>query len=751
MRFQHLLNFPCAGKAFCLLLVVTLCASCSTDPQPGAKSRDSNAASRAEPVSGHDRMVNLLEQMRAYSLVADEYFQTQTLQNAISVLEHQSSQLKPEELLQLHLEAAIDCRRLGMHREGIEHLAEAKRIYFGNPAFRNDEFEKELLFETALSWLRLGETENCVYCRTGESCILPIQNLGIHTEQTGSKEAIKSLLELLERDPENLSAQWLLNVASMTVGSYPLGVPEQFRVDPATFTSRTEFPRFRDVAKSVGVSTLSCGGGAVAEDFDGDGLIDLLTSTWDPGGQIRYFKNTGDGHFADLTEESGLTGILGGINMVPGDYDNDGLTDVYVMRGAWLPSNSPQPNSLLRNLGEGKFRDVTFDVGLEIAQSATSAAGWCDFDNDGDLDLYVPNEGPPAHLFRNDGEQGFRDIAKAAGVENLGFAKAVAWGDYDGDRWPDLYVSNLEGPNRLYHNEGNGTFRDVAPTLEVTGPNLSFPAWFWDVNNDGLLDLYVASYQVGVELIAAEMLGKPVESERDRLYLGVGGGRFQDAAKEFGLTQVTQPMGSNFGDLDNDGFPDFYLGTGYPGFQGLMPNLMFLNRSGERFENVTYPGGFGHLQKGHGTAFADFDNDGDQDVFQQMGGAYPSDAFTDVLYENPGFGRHWLRIKLIGQQSNRSAIGARIKVVIDEEGTERTIYKWVNSGGSFGASPLTPQIGLGNASRIVTLEIDWPTSGTTQEFYDVPLDRYLILSEGEEAFELQPLQTFEFSSEDGSS
>ena len=127
-------------------------------------------------------------------------------------------------------------------------------------------------------------------------------------------------------------------------------------------------------------------------------------------------------------------------------------------------------------------------------------------------------------------------------------------------------------------------------------------------------------------------------------------------------------MGANFGDLDNDGWLDFYLGTGYPDYEGLIPNVMYRNRGGTGFADVTTAGGFGHLQKGHGVSFADLDNDGDQDVFEQMGGAYPGDGFADVLFENPGFGNHWIAVKLVGARSNRSAIGARIRVEIVERG-----------------------------------------------------------------------------------
>jgi hypothetical protein len=165
-----------------------------------------------------------------------------------------------------------------------------------------------------------------------------------------------------------------------------------------------------------------------------------------------------------------------------------------------------------------------------------------------------------------------------------------------------------------------------------------------------------------------------------------------------------------------------------------MPNLMYHNRGGKSFADVTTAGGFGNLQKGHAVLFADLDRDGDQDVFEQMGGALAGDKFHDALYLNPGFGNRWLALELIGVRSNRSAIGARIRIDVKEKGVTRSIYKWVNSGGSFGASPLEQTVGLGKAERIESLEVYWPTSDVTQTFTDVPLNGSLRLREDWDRF-----------------
>jgi len=213
---------------------------------------------------------------------------------------------------------------------------------------------------------------------------------------------------------------------------------------------------------------------------------------------------------------------------------------------------------------------------------------------------------------------------------------------------------------------------------------------------------------------------------------------------QWGLTDVTLHMGANFGDLDNDGYLDFYLGTGYPYYEGLMPNVMFRNRAGGGMDDVTTAGGLGHLQKGHGIAFADLDNDGDQDIYAQMGGAFGGDAAGNALYENPGFGNHWIKVKLIGVRSNRAAIGARIRVDIVEDGQPRSIYRWVNNGGSFGVNPLRREIGLGQAERIELLEVYWPTSDETQQFRDLDVDQWIEITEGEPTHRRLPQQQMSF-------
>jgi len=358
----------------------------------------------------------------------------------------------------------------------------------------------------------------------------------------------------------------------------------------------------------------------------------------------------------------------------------------------------------------------------------THSAAWADYDNDGWVDLYVGHERTPSQLFRNKGDGTFEDVSSRAGVGHVAFTKGVVWGDYDDDGFPDLYVSNYEADNFLYHNRGDGTFEEVAKRLGVEQPRWSFPTWFWDYDNDGRLDLFVASYTFAGGEWVRPYLGLPRVGESMKLYLNAGKGAFVDATVEAGLDRAVAAMGANFGDVDNDGFLDFYLGTGAPTYAAVMPNLLYRNRGGKSFVDVSTSSGTGHLQKGHGVSFVDLDNDGDQDLFATLGGAVPGDAYNSVLFANPGNVNDWLSIKLVGVKTNRAAIGAKITVTL-ADGSIR--FREVSSGGSFGASPLTQHVGLGKGARIASVEVVWPASKTRQRFTSVAVNQFLEIKEGE--------------------
>ena len=704
---------------------------------------------------GHQKMLNFLADIARRAPEEHRYVgdgRVHEMRQTIAGLPAGTPSLKKAQLLYALADAEL---KIGDEEQAIARFKSALETFEGAKAQVRPDVAAGMLiemdFSLGIAYMRLGETQNCCLRNTPDSCILPIRGSGIHTNTEGSSKAAHHFERVLRATRPAMyihqRALWLLNIAHMTLGTFPDGVPEEFRLRPESFESAEKFPRFKNVSAKLGVDTFSLAGGVVADDFDNDGDIDLLVSSWHTSGQIRYFKNAGDGIFEDRTEAANLTGIVGGLNLVQADYDNDGRLDALVLRGAWLDDKGHHPNSLLRNIGadgNAVFADVTFESGLGERHFPTQTAAWADLDRDGDLDLYIGNESTPkrkppvpSQLFRNNGDGTFTDIAPSAGVTNGRYAKAVVWGDYDADGFPDLYVSNFDGANRLYHNKGNGTFEDVAAELGVTGPRQSFPAWFWDYDNDGHLDLYVSAYGAEIADFAVLHSGRPIKKETAALYRGDGKGGFENVTAAAKLTAPSAPMGSNFGDLDNDGFLDFYLGTGYTAIFQLMPNVMYHNRGGKSFADVTIPGGFGHLQKGHAIAFADFDNDGDQDVFEQMGGAFLADKFHDALYENPGPAGKWIALQLVGVDSNRSAIGARIRVVVSTADGPRSIYRHVNSGGSFGANPLRQAIGLGDATKIEKIEVTWPRSGEIQVVEGLVPGKIFTITEGKPAAVLQ--------------
>ncbi|MFK8111368.1 MAG: FG-GAP-like repeat-containing protein [Rubripirellula sp.] len=705
----------------------------------------------AQPISevaareSHQQMIDLLKRVAKRELHSNEYF------NSVSLLESSKRALLDAttrgdlvQELENHKAVGLHELNIGNSAEACKHLSAAcdlmPKVTASKLASISPAAKADLLLKCGIAYLRLGEDENCVHCTDGKSCILPIEKDAIHKKRAGSENAMKYFKQVLEVDPRNAESAWLLNVAAMTLGEYPDEVPKDYLISESRFESKASFPRFPNISAELGLDTLSHAGGVIADDFDGDDLLDVLVSSWNPGGPLRLFRNQGDGQFVDVSEDANLEGITGGLNTVHADYDNDGDLDVYVLRGAWLSADvGRHPNSLLQNDGAGRFTDVTFAVGLGEIHHPTQTAAWGDYDNDGDLDLYVGNEKTLCQLYRND-EGRFVDVAEQAGVQNSrGFAKAVCWGDFDGDRWLDLYVSNLGQDNLLFQNNRDGTFKEVAKRKGVAKPIDSFASWFWDYNNDGHLDLFVGSYSVGVRYVALDYLGLGTVTEKDCLYEGDGKGGFDEVGSSRGLVGVTQPMGCNYGDLDNDGYLDFYLGTGYPGYDGLMPNVMYRNREGKAFDDVTYAGGFGHLQKGHGIAFADFDHDGDQDVFAELGGAFQGDAFHNALFQNPGFENHWIKVRLVGKQSNRCALGAQLKVTLGDPGAERHLHRRVSAGSSFGGNPLRQEIGLGNATVVRELEVYWPVSDITQTFKNLDVDQFIVITEGESQWRKVPM------------
>ena len=507
----------------------------------------------------------------------------------------------------------------------------------------------------------------------------------------------------------------------------------------------------------MNINTIGLSGGSCVDDFNNDGFLDIIASSWGVYDQVKVFFNNGDGTFRDQTKNSGLKGITGGLNMIHADYDNDGFKDVLILRGAWFADSGKVPNSLLKNNGDGTFSDVTIEVGL-LSQYPTQAATWNDFNNDGWLDLFIGNESSqnidaPCEFFINN-KGTFENITEKTGLSHIrGVVKGVTSGDVNNDGWQDIYVSVLGQDNKLFINNGTATiqFKEVTQAANVQKPFESFPTWIWDFNNDGHLDIFAASYNIttqkAAEKLAACYMGKTCDEFTPNIYKNNGDGTFTEQSKQMGISEPMFAMGSNFGDLDNDGFLDFYIGTGAPSYTSIVPNKMYRNNKGKTFQDVTTSGRFGHIQKGHAVSFGDFDNDGDQDIFHVLGGAYEGDVFGDAFFENPiGNKKNWITIVLEGTNSNRDAIGARIKITTRQKnGKEQIFHNVVSTGGSFGASSLQQEIGINNAVSIKSIEIKWPNAVQSTEVYnDVEINRFVKIIEGNQTVEYLEKSSFSF-------
>ena len=701
----------------------------------------------------HEEMITILKSVRTKSATARNQFMPEAkiaYMDSLLNLPHSS----PGEIAFCKYLKANVLLEIGQEEEAIALLESIVGTI--NP-YQAEKVNKDL----ALAYLRQGERSNCIANHASASCLLPIRGLGIHQNRSGSERAIELYEEILKHDPDDLESRWLLNIAYMTLGEYPAKVPDQFILPNMEGDTTHRVNAFEDIAADLKLDMNTRAGGSITEDFNNDGYLDIITCGWGLDDSILYFINKTDGTFQNVSASAGLQGISGGLNIMQTDYNNDGLMDVFVLRGAWKNEFGLDPNSLLRNNGDGTFTDVTTESGL-LSFHPTQTATWNDFNNDGWLDVFIGNETSPqayqlphpCELYINNQDGTFTEISVSANCNIQNFVKGVTSGDYDNDGWKDLFISTMDNGRHLLRNkageQGKVLFEDVSSYAGIySDKGSSFPTWFWDYDNDGWLDIFACDYSFNHTLAyyaAAEKLsiaaGNP---EKMYLYHNNHDGTFTNVAKEHGLDKIVFAMGSNFGDIDNDGYLDMYLGTGNPNYQSLVPNKMFKNIGGEKFVDVTASARVGHLQKGHAVSFADMDNDGDQDIYIEMGGAYIGDAYQNSFFMNPGQGsNNWINIHLTGKKANRAAIGSRLKITFTENGRKRTIYRDVNSGGSFGSSPLRREIGLGTATKIDELEIRWHGSSTIDIFHNIPVNQYIKISEGDNTFEIAPLKKIDW-------
>lgn len=694
--------------------------------------------STVKQTRGTLRMVHILDSIAMNASPEDFFFlNTQRIEMFKKKLDVEKD---PNNRLNLYFQYATESLNAGNTDDAVNILKQVMTAmgYTG----QNMTAQNKALFDLlAISWMRKGELENCAANHNAQSCIIPIQGGGIHKLTSGSEQAIEIYKMILAKFPDDLQSRYLLNIAYMTLGRYPADVPEQWLIESGVFTqNKTSNIILKDIAGKLGVDMNGISGGCVVEDLDNDGLLDIMASSYGLNDQIRYMHQMKDGTFKTETVSSGLVGITGALNLIHADYNNDGFADIVALRGGWWGKKATFPFSLIKNNGNNTFEDITIEAGL-YSPGPTQTASWGDFNNDGWIDLFVAHENFPCQLFMNNKGK-FVDVAPKYGLNFTAYVKGCVWGDINNDGYPDLYISTLNSPNRLFLNkpgttQGERMFEDISKSAGVEEPLNSFPAWFFDFDNDGYQDIFVSGYdtkrfsQVG-EDAARDMLGLPALGELPRLYHNNGNNTFTDVSAAYGVNHVNYAMGCNFGDIDNDGWLDYYLGTGAPPYTSIVPNKLYRNIGGKKFEDITYATNTGHIQKGHGVAFADIDNDGDQDIYEVIGGAVEGDHFRNVLFENTSVtGNYWIKLKLEGVTANRSAIGARVRIKVKTaDGSFQNFYYTVNTGASFGSDPLRVEAGLGKATAIEEIEIRWPNAKQSTEIIrNVTMNTQIIIKE----------------------
>lgn len=525
--------------------------------------------------------------------------------------------------------------------------------------------------------------------------------------------------------------------------------------------------KFIDIAQSAGIDfrhdnaassekylieTMGSGCGWI--DYDQDGLLDLYlangaaTRLYKPAHPLRsaLYRNNGDGTFTDVTAKAGVGAEgLFGMGVAVGDYDNDGYPDLFVLGyGRCI---------LYHNNGNGTFTDVTARAGVENAGRWASSAAWFDYDNDGRLDLVIANyidwspdrnfwcgdhgpgmrsychpddyNGEAPTLFHNNGDGTFTDVSKQSGVGlKPGNGLGVVTFDYDNDGWQDIFIANDSMANFLFHNNRDGTFREVGYSAGVA------------VSADGLPE-------AGMGTDAADTTGKGrmdlvvthLDSQLARLYQNMGDGTFDDATLRSGLGYATFHMsgfGARFMDYDNDGAPDIFMANGHvldninrynASVHYAEPKLMFRNMGHGAFQNVSETLGrdFQLPRVSRGAAVGDFDNDGDLDILVNNNGERPQ-----LLRNDGGNANHWLEILLIGTRSNRDGVGARVKVSAGD-----LVCCEQRKGGMSYQSAQDPRLhfGLGKHSIVDSVEILWP-SGAVTKLARIQADRIIAVEEG---------------------
>ena len=442
---------------------------------------------------------------------------------------------------------------------------------------------------------------------------------------------------------------------------------------------------FTNVAVSAGVAKGGNPGAVAWFDMDGDGDQDLFVAAI---GKDKLFRNDGAGHFTKVKRSGIDKSSDPSFGVAVADFDGDGRIDIFV-------ANLGAPNKLYRNEGDGHFADVSRSAGVGGGRANSYSAAWADYDLDGRVDLFVANgsqqQAGRNYLYHNEGGGRFREVADDAGVGGKDSSLGCAWGDYDDDGYPDLFVANFGQPDRLYRNKGDGTFVDRAATAGVDDTANGAGASWADFDNDGDLDLYVFNTNAG--------------ASSNRLYANEGDGTFVDVTETLGLRESGDGEAVVWADFDNDGWLDLFV-VNRSDFSA-QRNHMYRNLQGERFVDVTTEAGVSGTGSGQPAAAADYDGDGRLDLFV---GNLPSSR--EELFHNQSVAGNALIVRLRGTVSNRDAIGAR--VIATTEGNLRMTREITSSSGRSSQNQTAAFFGLGSDTMVRSVEVRWPSGRTTR-------------------------------------
>jgi len=473
---------------------------------------------------------------------------------------------------------------------------------------------------------------------------------------------------------------------------------------------------FTDVTEAAKVGNSARGMGAAWGDYNNDKLLDLYVSNYKDKNIL--YQNNGGGIFSDVTDKAGVGNTDASADIAWGDYNNDGFLDLFLVNDVGPGYGAKKV--LYKNNGDGTFTNVAKEAGVENIGFGIGVA-WSDYNNDGYLDAFVTNnahvmicDGQPNKLFRNKADGTFEDVTGVTGVEDLGNGMGVAWCDYDNDGDQDIYVLNFDNydfnppentPSILYKNNGDESFTRVADSAGVTNAMGGFGVAWGDYNNDGFMDIFIAN------------LKDIYPSAKNVLFRNKGDGTFTDVTDSAGVGDVDESTEVTWVDYDNDGDLDLHVVNG--GIGASQASVLYRNNGNDTFTDIAEEAGIRYVGHAEGASWGDYDNDGDMDLYLVNYGE------PNVLYRHNGNSNHWIIIKTVGTTSNKAGIGARVKVTT---GAISQIREVDGGSGFCSQDSLWVHFGLGSSETIDTLEIKWP-GGKVQALSNVKADQMQTIVE----------------------